>query len=98
LNLDTCAGGVAVGRFRVWESHNVGSYHHPILDCVQPAAGGKKFECFWSTGSVRFGGWQAYSSGQLAGDPYRRFLKSIVANCFYFAAGSWWCGPDDPRM
>lgn len=85
---DTCPNNYDIGRFRVWESHNIGSGHHPLLDCV--ASQGEVHsgtECFWSGAS--FAGWSGASTGA---SRYGLYLHSLVFQGTQVSASTWWRG------
>lgn len=87
---DTCPYPIPVGRFRVWESHNIGSWHHPIIDCAassDPARSGT--ECFWS--GTKFKGWHKIAPGA---SPYSTPLNTRIIACRMRDAVQWYCGPD----
>jgi hypothetical protein len=85
---DTCAGGTDAGRFKVWQDHNIGSGHHPLIDCVQSQAGNPALtgtECFWS--GSQFAGWHANVEGTSG---YSNELLSLVAFQATMVTYNWW--------
>lgn len=92
LNADTCWDNTFVGRFLVWESHNIGSAHHQLVDCVGSQfddTGHPGSECFW-TGTT-FKGWSASSAGATA---YNSPLLSMAVQGTRIDATRFWIGSD----
>lgn len=87
---DTCVGATDVGRFKIWQTHNLGSFHHKLLDCVGSQSGLPNLtatECLW-TGD-QFGGWQGLEE-QSSG--YYNPLLSLAFQATIVSATWWWSG------
>ncbi len=89
---DTCSGHSDVGRFKVWQDHNLGSAHHHLLDCAQSQSGNSLYtgtECFWS--GEQFGGWHGGKPGTRAA-PYSSYLLSVAFQATFVTVDEWWVG------
>ena len=78
-----------VGRFKVWESHNIGNVRHPLINCTpsqQTGADTRNTECFWS--NVTFDGWNR-GTDEVPGYVY--FLHSYAFGCKWLAPGTGYC-------
>lgn len=89
--LEECFNSYLAGRFRVWESRNLGSAHHPLIDCVgsaSEASGRTGTECFWTERPFR--GW---APGDEGGETaYSTYLNSVVFSSTRIDATRWWPG------
>ncbi len=89
---DTCAGHADIGRFKVWQDHNLGSAHHHLADCVRSQSGSSVLtgtECIWS--GEQFGGWHPGDDGTRAA-PYSSYLMSVMFQATFVTVGNWWAG------
>jgi hypothetical protein len=79
------------GRFKVWESHNVGNVRYPLVDCTPSQRSGADpnvEECFWS--NQNFDGWNAGQWGQRP-PGYIKLLHSYAYACKWLGPGTSWC-------
>jgi len=90
-SIDNCNGNVSAGRFAIYESHNIGGYNRPLLNCVasQNTAymNNGRQECFHMVGRT-FRGWQQVGTGDAT--DYYSILNSLAYECWS------WSGNFDP--
>jgi hypothetical protein len=89
FGFDTCDQGRDVGRFIVWQSHNLGSNHARIVNCVESETALPLYgiECFWT--GTKFKGWKMGVPGVT---PYKTLLLSVVFQATQIDVNTWWHG------
>lgn len=89
LYSDTCEQSRDRGRFVIWQSHNIGSGHQPVRDCVETETSLPltAVECFWT--GTKFRGWKSAIPGVT---PYKTLLLSVVFQGTQVSATTWWTG------